>query len=75
MDEPDKMVLANHGSPLWIGVSIADGGYEGTAFVSSDRDALSRYTNSIIALEEGDIVEISVLGVRGTHDYLEHIPP
>jgi len=39
------------------------------AFVSSDQDALLPYTNAVIPLDEGEIVELHPMGVHGTHQH------
>lgn len=77
VDEPEKIVVARHGSPLWVGFFNNDnsGGDEGVAMVSSDHKALSEYTNSILPLEEGAVAEVYVMGVHGGHDNVENIRP
>ncbi|UOD33912.1 glutamine--fructose-6-phosphate transaminase (isomerizing) [Deferribacteraceae bacterium V6Fe1] len=49
VNEPDKIILARHDSPLVIGIS------EGENFAASDIPALISYTNKFIFLEENDI--------------------
>lgn len=61
IDEPNKIVAAKHGSSLWIGLSNCSN--NGAVLLSSDQQALSRYTQSILPLEEGEIVEIDATGV------------
>lgn len=61
IDEPNKIVAAKHGSTLWIGLSNCSNNR--TVLLSSDQHALSRYTQSILPLEEGEIVEIDATGV------------
>ena len=65
IDEPNKIVVATHGSPLSIGMSMGDSSTEGAVLVSSDQQALSQYTQSILTLEEGEVVEIDATGVAG----------
>jgi len=57
-DDPDHMVVARSGSPLVIGLG------EGENFIASDVFALLPVTQRFIFLEEGDMAEISRLGVR-----------
>jgi len=56
-DEPNRLVVARHGSPLVIGLGI------GENFIASDVFALLPVTNKFLFLEEGDIAEIGRLGV------------
>ena len=65
IDEPNKIVVAKHGSPLLIGLSNKENKncIECAVLVSSDEQTLSRYTQSILPLEEGEIVEIDATGV------------
>ena len=51
--EPHKMVIAKRGSPLLIGLG------EQEIFVASDAITLSKFANSIVVMENGDIAEIS----------------
>lgn len=69
IDEPNKIVVAKHGSPLLIGLSNSKSkSSAGAVLVSSDQQTLSRYTKSILPLEEGEIVEIDATGVSlGEH--------
>jgi glucosamine--fructose-6-phosphate aminotransferase (isomerizing) len=57
-DEPHRLVAARKGSPLVVGIGI------GEHFVASDQIALRQVTDRVIFLEEGDIVDITTLGVR-----------
>ena len=56
-DEPNRMIVTRHGSPLVIGLGI------GENFIASDVFALLPVTQKFIFLEEGDIAEISRLGI------------
>ncbi len=51
--EPDKFVVARHGSPLVIGKG------RGENFVASDVAALLRYTSDVIYLEDGEIATVN----------------
>ena len=55
-DEPDKIVVARHGSPLVIGLS------EDCTFIASETTAFNRYTQSFIAVDEGEIGELHADG-------------
>ncbi|MCG3170708.1 MAG: Glutamine--fructose-6-phosphate aminotransferase [isomerizing] [Pseudomonadales bacterium] len=57
-DEPHRLVAARQGSPLIVGIGI------GEHFVASDQIALRQVTDRVIFLEEGDIVDVTTLGVR-----------
>jgi glucosamine--fructose-6-phosphate aminotransferase (isomerizing) len=56
-EEPNRLIAARHGSPLVIGLGI------GENFIASDVFALLPVTQKFIFLEEGDIAEISRLGI------------
>jgi glucosamine--fructose-6-phosphate aminotransferase (isomerizing) len=56
--EPQRLVGARHGSPLVVGLG------KGENFLASDAMALAGTTNRIVYLEEGDIVDIDLGGVR-----------
>jgi glucosamine--fructose-6-phosphate aminotransferase (isomerizing) len=56
-DEPNRLIAARHGSPLVIGLGI------GENFIASDVFALLPVTQKFLFLEEGDIAEISRLGI------------
>jgi glucosamine--fructose-6-phosphate aminotransferase (isomerizing) len=56
-EEPNRMIVARHGSPLVIGLGI------GENFIASDVFALLPVTQKFIFLEEGDLAEISRLGI------------
>ena len=53
IDDPAIMVVARSGSPLVIGVGVAE------YFVASDASALLPVTQRFIYLQEGDVAEIS----------------
>ncbi len=57
-DEPHRLVAARQGSPLVLGIGI------GEHFLASDQIALRQVTDRVIFLEEGDIVDMTSLGVR-----------
>lgn len=57
-DEPGRLVVTREGSPLVVGVGI------GENFIASDQLALLSVTDRFIFLEEGDIAEISLEGIR-----------
>ena len=57
-DEPHRIVAARKGSPLVIGIGI------GENFVASDPMALRQVTDRVIFLQEGDVVDLTTLGVR-----------
>jgi glucosamine--fructose-6-phosphate aminotransferase (isomerizing) len=56
--EPQRLVGARHGSPLVVGLG------KGENFLASDAMALAGTTDQIVYLEEGDIVDIDLRGVR-----------
>jgi len=59
-DEPDRVVGARLGCPLVVGIT------QGETFIASDAMALAGSTDQIIYLEEGDVVDITIDGVRIT---------
>ncbi|RKT62984.1 glutamine--fructose-6-phosphate transaminase [Azonexus fungiphilus] len=56
--QPGKVVVAREGSPLLLGLG-ADGNY-----AASDASALLQVTRNMVYLENGDIAELTVSGVR-----------
>ena len=54
-DNPDKIICARRGSPLLMGVGIAEN------FFASDVSALLPVTSRVVYLEEGDVVEVGRL--------------
>ncbi|NQT29487.1 MAG: glutamine--fructose-6-phosphate transaminase (isomerizing) [Candidatus Saganbacteria bacterium] len=50
--DPEKIIVARHGSPLIIGFG------EKECFISSDIPAMLKYTGKIIKLENGEIAEV-----------------
>ena len=57
-DAPHQLVAARRGSPLLIGLGIEE------HFIASDVSALLPVTQKVIYLEEGDIADIGLLGVK-----------
>lgn len=57
-DEPQRVVGARHGSPLVVGLG------QGENFLASDALALAGATNQIMYLEDGDIADLQLSGVR-----------
>lgn len=58
VDEPDKIIAARLGSPLVIGVG------EGEYFIASDATPMLAYTKKVTFLEDGEIAEINLEGVK-----------
>jgi glucosamine--fructose-6-phosphate aminotransferase (isomerizing) len=58
--EPNKLVAIRFGSPLVIGLGIDEN------YLASDQLALLPVTNRFIFLEEGDMAELTLSGVRIT---------
>ncbi|MCE4061044.1 glutamine--fructose-6-phosphate transaminase (isomerizing) [Pandoraea sputorum] len=56
--EPHRVIGAREGSPLVVGVG------EGENFLASDALALAGTTDQFIYLEEGDVVELTLDGVK-----------
>lgn len=56
-DEPHRVVGAREGSPLVLGVGVADAGEN---FLASDAMALAGVTDQIVYLEEGDVVDLQL---------------
>jgi glucosamine--fructose-6-phosphate aminotransferase (isomerizing) len=50
--ENDKIIAARKGSPLIVGIG------ENEHFIASDAPAILEYTNNVVFLEDGDVVEI-----------------
>jgi len=59
-DEPQRVIGARQGCPLVVGVG------EGENFLASDAMALSGTSDQIIYLEEGDVVDVQLSGIRIT---------
>ena len=57
-DSPDKIVIARAGCPVVIGIGNNEN------FVASDVAALLPVTRNFVFLEEGDVAEIAIHGVR-----------
>jgi glucosamine--fructose-6-phosphate aminotransferase (isomerizing) len=55
-DEPHRVIGARQGSPLVLGVGSVAGANEN--FLASDAMALAGVTDSIVYLEEGDVVDL-----------------
>jgi len=58
--EPDKLVVARHGSPLVIGVG------DDEQIVASDASAIVAHTRRVIYLEDGEIAVVTKEGTRTT---------
>src|SRR5688572_3341636 len=56
--EPQRLVAARMGAPLLLGVG------DGENFAASDASALLQVTNTMIYLEEGDVVDIRLGGFQ-----------
>jgi glucosamine--fructose-6-phosphate aminotransferase (isomerizing) len=59
-DEPHRVVGARAGSPLVVGLG------QGENFLASDAVALAGTTDRIVYLEEGDVADLQLTGVRIT---------
>ena len=56
--EPELMIAACHGSPLVIGIGV------GEYFIASDIAALIPVTQQYLVLQDGDVAEITLKGVK-----------
>jgi len=56
--QPGKVVVAREGSPLLLGVSDTGN------YAASDASALLQVTRNMVYLENGDIAELTVAGIR-----------
>src|SRR2546426_1394494 len=56
--DPSRLVVARHGAPLLLGLG------EGENFAASDTSALIQVTQKIVYLEDGDVAEITLGGVK-----------
>lgn len=57
-DEPDRIVVARHGSPLILGVGDKE------MYIASDVSALVRHTSSVVHLEDGELASVTARGYR-----------
>src|SRR5687767_1411324 len=57
-NDPTRLVVARMGAPLLLGLG------EGENFAASDASALVQVTQNVVYLEEGDLAEITLGGVR-----------
>lgn len=55
--EPDKLIVARHGSPIVIGIG------EGEYFVASDAAPLVEYTRQVVYLADGEMAVLSREGI------------
>ncbi len=61
-DEPYRVIGAREGSPLILG--IGTGERAGDHYLASDAMALAGVTDQIVYLEEGDVVDLRLAGMR-----------
>lgn len=54
VQSPNELIVARNGSPICVGIDTAGG----RMFVASEHNAFGRYTNSYIALKDGEIAVI-----------------
>ena len=62
--DPEKIVVARHGSPLLIGVG------EREMMVASDASAVIGHTRNVVYLDDGDYVVVQPDGYRARHLHL-----
>ena len=56
--DPERLVVARIGSPVVIGLG------EGGSFVASDALALRPYTDRMVVLDDGEVAEITLRGIK-----------
>ena len=61
-DEPHRVIGAREGSPLILGIGTGD--RAGDHYLASDAMALAGVTDQIVYLEEGDVVDLQLAGMR-----------
>lgn len=62
--DPEKIVVARHGSPLLVGVG------DGELMVASDASAVIGHTRNVVYLDDGDYVVVQPDGYRARHLHL-----
>ena len=62
--DPEKIVVARHGSPLLVGVGA------GELMVASDASAVIGHTRNVVYLDDGDYVVVQPDGYRARHLHL-----
>ncbi|MDE0082695.1 MAG: glutamine--fructose-6-phosphate transaminase (isomerizing) [Gammaproteobacteria bacterium] len=62
--DPDKIVVARHGSPLLVGIG------EREMMVASDASAVIGHTRNVVYLDDGDYVVVQPDGYRARHLHL-----
>ena len=67
-DDPNRLVVARRGSPLLLGLT------DGELFAASDASALLQVTRDFVALDDGDVAELTHQGYRivDAHGALAH---
>ncbi|MCL4142145.1 UNVERIFIED_CONTAM: hypothetical protein GTU68_004360 [Idotea baltica] len=62
---PDRIFVAKNATPIVVGLS------EGEIFIASDIPAILSHTRDVLILEDGDIAEISLEGIKIEADGVE----
>lgn len=61
-DNPDRLLVAKNATPIILGVG------EGEVIVASDIPAVLEKTRKVMILEDGDVLEVSLSGIRVQHN-------
>ena len=59
-NDPERIIIARSGSPVIIGIG------DGEMLAASDMSALSRYTQEVVHLDDGEIAELTPAGFQVT---------